>query len=756
MKKMFLILTVLLLTLLMTTCLAEAVSDPAMGKPLTVMPDNESFDAPATLVPGTFYAGEAHKKYQLVFTPPVSGTYTVYGKTEGEYNLRFEITDEYKNPIGWSFDNRGTRTPCERNVELEAGKTYHFYGTGNSNWTGSGPFVMAVYPADYSTGVVGMPAMESFENPCRIRPGVTYRGSSSIKYQLVFTPEISGTYLVYAEADDTSGLSFQILDRNKQAIGWTFHNDNLMGPFYQAVEMTAGEEYHFQGGRNSGVHNWATCNFSFSLSYVDENETEQYMSAMTDFSYPAHLKENVIYRGKERIAYKQVFTPEKDGMYTITVTTDDKTDVKFKVVDQYQQDFGWSLNNGGIMGTTVQNIVLRAGTEYGFTGTANNQYWGFGGSFTFSIAPAEGDTADLLPAMSLFANPGTIESGILYHGNAGNPYELVFVPEESGTYFVHAKTQEPEEFRIRMLDEYQQATDWELRNNGNQMPVVSSLELEAGREYHFSGALSSKAVWSNSPFEFSICAPSAHAGELSEYQTILEPTCTESGFSAQVCTLCQQPVNSQEIPATGHTPGEPLVYQEPGCETAGIRVTLCSVCGAEIAREEIPATGHIPGEPVVYQHATCLTAGLKVTLCTACGAEIAQEEIPTTGHQPGVWEDLKPVTCTSDGIRVQRCSVCGETLNTENISAFGHSPMDWQITREATCLQSGLREKICSICGVSLEQEEIPALGHSYTEWETTIEPTKETEGERTRHCIHCGDTQQEAIEKVGKFLGIF
>ena len=82
--------------------------------------------------------------------------------------------------------------------------------------------------------------------------------------------------------------------------------------------------------------------------------------------------------------------------------------------------------------------------------------------------------------------------------------------------------------------------------------------------------------------------------------------------------------------------------------------------------------------------------------------------------------------------------------------------MDWQVTREAACLQSGLREKKCSVCGVSLEQEEIPALGHSYTEWETTIEPTKDAEGERTRHCVHCGETQQEPVEKLGRFLGIF
>lgn len=52
--------------------------------------------------------------------------------------------------------------------------------------------------------------------------------------------------------------------------------------------------------------------------------------------------------------------------------------------------------------------------------------------------------------------------------------------------------------------------------------------------------------------------------------------------------------------------------------------------------------------------------------------------------------------------------------------------------------------------------KEIPALGHEYTEWETLSEASKEAEGERQRHCVHCGDTQQEKIEKLPKFLGLF
>ena len=752
MKKLFLILVALLLTALLATGLAESVTDPGAGKPTVEMPANDSFDNPALLIPGTFYRGGKDVKYQMSFVPPVTGTYTVYGKTDGEYSLSFEILDDYKNTIGWSFSNNQKRIPVERNVELEAGKTYHFSGTHWNNRWSDGSFTIALYPTDYSSGTVGMPAMTSFDNPCKIKTDIVYRGDSDPKYQLVFTPEVSGTYLVYGEADSTKALHFAILDRNKQEIGWSFNNNDRLGPIYSAVEMKANEEYHFVGYHWNG--RWSDSTFSFSLSHVDENEAEQIMSAMTSFNYPAHIKENIAYKGAGNTKYKQVFVPEKDGLYTITVTTDDTIQVSFKVVDQYQQDIGWSLNNNSIKGTKIKNIVLKAETEYYFVGEHYNSTWS-SGAFTFSIAPAAGENANLLPAMRLFSNPGVIEAGTLYYGDAGDRYELLFTPAETGLYSVYAKTEQPKNFYIKILNEYKEPIGWKMNNGGKQAPAVSSVELEASKEYHFTGDLSS-SVWGDARFEFAICAPSKHAGALSDFQTVQEPTCTEPGFSAQMCSLCQQPVNRQEIPAAGHTPGEPTVYQQPTCVANGVTVTLCSVCGEELERSEIPATGHTPGEPIVYKQATCLAVGLKITQCTVCGAEVAREEIPTTGHQPSAWEDLKPVTCTADGQRVQRCSVCGETLNTETVAAFGHSPMDWQITREAACLQSGLREKKCSVCGVSLEQEELPALGHSYTEWETTIEATKEAEGERTRHCIHCGDTQHEAIEKLSKFLGIF
>lgn len=154
---------------------------------------------------------------------------------------------------------------------------------------------------------------------------------------------------------------------------------------------------------------------------------------------------------------------------------------------------------------------------------------------------------------------------------------------------------------------------------------------------------------------------------------------------------------------------------------------------------------------------TCSSEGYRLKRCKLCHESVFLEEvIPPLDHTVNGWTTQAPATCTEPGEAVQICIVCGAVANTHEIPATGHVPGEWQTVFEPACLQSGLRERKCTACGETLESEEIPATGHEYTEWEILYEPTKKTEGERQRHCIHCGDTQQEKIEKIPKFLGIF
>ena len=77
--------------------------------------------------------------------------------------------------------------------------------------------------------------------------------------------------------------------------------------------------------------------------------------------------------------------------------------------------------------------------------------------------------------------------------------------------------------------------------------------------------------------------PSGHVVE--EWETTKEPTCTEAGTREGACTVCGQTV-SEEVPATGHTPGEDWeVIEEATSTSAGTRAKVCVDCGEQLETE---------------------------------------------------------------------------------------------------------------------------------------------------------------------------
>lgn len=338
-----------------------------------------------------------------------------------------------------------------------------------------------------------------------------------------------------------------------------------------------------------------------------------------------------------------------------------------------------------------------------------------------------------------FADAPEINVGVFYHiekDDHVNQYRKINLPE-TGTYHFYMRNMSDDSFGIKIRDVYNK--DITRVSNHGRAPYIVELDLEAGT-YYFKESSGGFYSWFPAEAYFAVCSPSRHAGDLSDYEVIQKPTCTEPGYQAQHCLLCGGEANIVEIPATGHIAGDAIVARSATCTQDGESYIRCAACGVEMETQVIPATGHVPGTEEVFQEATCLTPGIKGVKCVTCGAILSQEEIPTTGHKAGVWVDIKPVTCLADGQRAQRCSVCGETLNTEIMPAFGHSPMEWQITKEPDCLTNGRQEKKCAICGAVLETEAVPALGHSYSEWEVVKQPSLFSEGVHKRHCFNCGE----------------
>ena len=231
------------------------------------------------------------------------------------------------------------------------------------------------------------------------------------------------------------------------------------------------------------------------------------------------------------------------------------------------------------------------------------------------------------------------------------------------------------------------------------------------------------------------------------------PTCTQNGVRVRYCTVCGAAAVTETVAAVAHTPGDWSITVQPTCTVAGTKVKTCTVCGATIETGTVPAAGHTPGGWTTIIPPTCTEPGLKIKACTVCSVTLETEEIPATGHTPGTPVTISP-TCTESGLMTIRCTVCQQIITSSYAPALGHDFGEWQITVEPTCTEPGTKVKTCSRCGLS-EDEEIPANGHTFSdEWTIDIEPTTSTPGQKSHHCIYCDAvTDITAIDPIVQVL---
>lgn len=105
------------------------------------------------------------------------------------------------------------------------------------------------------------------------------------------------------------------------------------------------------------------------------------------------------------------------------------------------------------------------------------------------------------------------------------------------------------------------------------------------------------------------------------------------------------------------------------CTTTGVKTFKCTTpdCGAT-KTEEIPATGHTYGDPQITTPATCGKDGTQTKTCTACGATVNETIKATGNHTWGGWVIQNEATATAEGTMIRTCSVCGAT-ETQKYSA---------------------------------------------------------------------------------------
>lgn len=193
---------------------------------------------------------------------------------------------------------------------------------------------------------------------------------------------------------------------------------------------------------------------------------------------------------------------------------------------------------------------------------------------------------------------------------------------------------------------------------------------------------------------------------------------TLSGSVNPNLVLTSQSRPHADVPHT-HTPGNWVAISEATCTEIGHRERRCTVCDDVVYTESIPALDHaLSGEWVTLAEPTCADLGQRVQYCTECREIALDEEIPTLPHTPdGEWITLTDEpTCADE--EVQLCEECGEPALTR-ASTIPHTPSgNWIVYEEPDCNTPGRRVQYCVICGDVAIDRVIPAitgLDHEFT-----------------------------------------
>lgn len=98
--------------------------------------------------------------------------------------------------------------------------------------------------------------------------------------------------------------------------------------------------------------------------------------------------------------------------------------------------------------------------------------------------------------------------------------------------------------------------------------------------------------------------------------TVVEPTCTEDGYTVYKCASCESEVKGNITPALGHKYEDTVTA--PTCTEKGYTTHTCSACGDSYDDSFVDALGHTFGETVTVLP-EYNKEGYSEHTCTACG-----------------------------------------------------------------------------------------------------------------------------------------
>ena len=235
---------------------------------------------------------------------------------------------------------------------------------------------------------------------------------------------------------------------------------------------------------------------------------------------------------------------------------------------------------------------------------------------------------------------------------------------------------------------------------------------------------------------------------------VVEPTCTDGGYTRHECERCGKFTTSDEKDALGHdftseVADEKYLVSAADCTNSAVYYKSCSRCGE--ASDKLTFSygsplGHDMGEWETVDEPTCLDAGTKIKRCSRC-PYTEDGTIDPLGHD--YESEVVDATCVEDGYTRNTCTRCGDTYDDDLEPALGHE-YEPEVT-EPTCEEEGFTTFVCKRCGDKYIDEGtmVAALGHEWDGGKPTKTPTTDAEGEVTYTCKVCGNTKKSVIPKL-------
>lgn len=238
-------------------------------------------------------------------------------------------------------------------------------------------------------------------------------------------------------------------------------------------------------------------------------------------------------------------------------------------------------------------------------------------------------------------------------------------------------------------------------------------------------------------------------------ETIVNPTCTEQGYTLHACKKCSHNYKDNFTDALGHD----YVWtttKQPTETAKGTETGICSRCKDTITRD-IPELNHEHSYTETIVAPTCTAKGYTLHKCS-CGYEYRTDETEKIPHTPlaAVEENRIEAKCEESGSydSVVYCAVCGTELSREHkvLNAIEHDYGDWIETTPPTCTTKGVETRYCSHDNTHTETRDIPKLQHEFTNYVSDNNATYDADGTKTAYCNHgCG--AKDTVTDVGTKL---